>query len=314
MAGLNEGALPMVKEMTERAALLGIRAGRMKGGAMLIDCGSGREVTGSYEAGCRTVEAACGGCARAWTGIGAIGPYTLPILQMNIASPADACLGALLPLWKVRAGGEAVSASGPGRALARRPPRIYQMIEMDEQADDAVVCLDAGWFPDDDEAGRIAEACGVGVDRLTIILAPASGIAGAVMNAALVAGTTVARLIKYGYESDRILHASLRVPVPPPSLDAERVRDAACLGGTVSGTIHLVVAGYDDAIAGCVSGRCSWTASRDTRLTAPVAELTVTDSRDGSVRRFGACDPGKALEHFGIRRRSVRPDRITAIR
>lgn len=312
MISLNAGALPGVSGMVARADLLGIRAWTMGCGARIVDCGT--DVHGSYEAGCRLVEASCGGCASARIEIGEFGPYALPVLHMTVSNPAIACLGAQLPLWRVTAGGEGADAGGPGRALARKPAALYQRLNHDESGDEALVCLTADWQPDEGEAEIIAGACRVDPANLTLAVAPAGSIAGTVHLAGLPAATALARVMNTGFDPLRIVHLSLRVPVAPPGPDGEAVRTASSLAGSTCGTLHLIADGFDEALAGVVDGQGAGSAGREGRFTAPIAEAAISDLRDGSVRRFGSRDPTKILEHFGIRKRRTRTDRITEIR
>jgi methenyltetrahydromethanopterin cyclohydrolase len=298
--------------MVARADLLGIRAGTMGCGARILDFGA--EVTGSYEAGCRLVEACCGGCAAARIEIGEFGPYAIPVLHMTVSNPAIACLGAQIPLWRVTAGGEGADAGGPGRALARKPAALYQRLNHEEEAEKAIICLAADWPPDESEAEIIAEACRIDPANLTLMIAPAGSITGTVQLAGLVAATALARIMNTGFDPLQIVHLALRVPVAPPGPDGEAVRAAASLAGSACGTLHLISNGFEEALAGVVDERGAAGAGREGRFTAPVAEATVSDLRDGSVRRFGSRDPTKILEHFGIRKRRTRTDRITDIR
>lgn len=312
MISLNAGALQTAAGMVARADLLGIRAGTMDCGTRIVDCGA--DVPGSYEAGCRLVEACCGGCAAARIEIGEFGPYAIPVLHMTVSNPAIACLGAQLPLWRVTAGGEGADAGGPGRALARKPAALYQRLNHDESAEEALITLTADWPPDESEAGILAEACRIDPAGLTLMVAPAGSIAGTVQLAGLVAATALARIMNAGYDPLRIVHLSLRVPVAPPGPDGESVRAASSLAGAACGTLHLIADGFDEALSGVVDGQGAGSAGREGRFTAPVAEASVSDLRDGSVRRFGSRDPTKILEHFGIRKRRGRTDRITEIR
>jgi|GEM_PF-3107592 len=312
MISLNAGAIPGVAGMVARADLLGIRTTTMACGARVIDCGA--DAPGSYEAGCRFVEVCCGGFAGARVEIGEFGPYAIPVLHMIVSNPAIACLGAQLPLWRVTAGGEGADAAGPGRALARKPAALYQRLKHDESAEEALICLTADWPPDETEARIIAEACQIRPANLTLMLAPAGSIAGTVQLAGLAAATALARIMNMGFDPLRFVHLALRVPVAPPGPDGERVRAAAALAGMACGTLHLIVDGFEEVLSDVVDERGTASPGREGRFTTPIAEATISDLRDGSVRRFGSRDPTKILEHFGIRKRRIRPDRIRDIR
>ena len=64
--------------------------------------------------------------------------------------------------------------AGPARALAMMPKVTYEEIDYKDEADVAILCLEASQLPDEKVADYVAEKCGVDVSKVYLLVAPTS--------------------------------------------------------------------------------------------------------------------------------------------
>ena len=93
-----------------------------------------------------------------------LGGRWLPGLTVVTDHPALACLGSQYAGWRLDRDGYFAMASGPGRALIRAE-ELYDDLDVDERAEQAVLCLETRDAPPDELAAYVAERAGVGAGR-----------------------------------------------------------------------------------------------------------------------------------------------------
>ncbi len=243
---LNARAAALADALADDAEALGVTVTTLDGGTRVIDCGIERN--GGHEAGRRFAEICMGGLG----GLG-FAPLTLdglwlPAITVTTDHPARACLGSQYAGWKIDRDGYFAMASGPGRALIRAED-LYDDLDVDEQADVAVLCLETREMPPDAVAAHAAERAGVEPAALTLLLAPTASIAGGAQIAARVVETALHKTHELGFDVGRVISAFGTCPLPPVAGDdAEaigRTNDAVLYGGQV----HLTVDADDDELA-----------------------------------------------------------------
>jgi methenyltetrahydromethanopterin cyclohydrolase len=95
-------------------------------------------------------------------------------LSVRSSQPVTACLASQYAGWALRHDGEQkffALGSGPARALARREP-LFSELAHQEQADRAVLVVEANAAPPPAILEKVAKDCGVASDRLTVLFAP----------------------------------------------------------------------------------------------------------------------------------------------
>jgi|tagenome__1003787_1003787.scaffolds.fasta_scaffold20931827_2 methenyltetrahydromethanopterin cyclohydrolase len=235
---LNSRARERADAIAADADALRVAVTTLRGGARLIDCGS--SVPGGLEAGRRFAEICLGGLgAVSFTPLLLEGRW-FPGLTVVTDHPALACLGAQYAGWKIDRDDYFAMASGPGRALIRAE-ELYDDLDVDEQADSAVLCLETRDAPPDGVAAHVAERAGVGAGDLTLLFAPTASLAGGVQIAARVVETALHKLHEVGFDVRRVVGAFGTCPLPPVARkdpDAiGRTNDAVLYGGQVELTV-----------------------------------------------------------------------------
>lgn len=315
---LNTRAARLVDTLLADAPSLRVGKQRLANGVRVIDAGI--QQPGGLEAGRRIAEICLGGLGTVTLGSGAVAGWPLA-LTVHTQDPVTACLGSQYAGWSLSAG-EGKSAfyalgSGPGRALARKEP-LFDELALDEQAEQAVLVLEVDRVPPEDLCMRIASACGIAPERLTLILTPTRSLAGTTQVVARVLEVALHKAHELGFPLTDIVDGAGTAPLPPPAGDflsaMGRTNDAILFGGVV----QLYVAGTD-AAAQALADALPSSASRDygrpfaevfalydhdffkidPMLFSPAA-VQVTALASGRTFRRGAVDRDLLALSFGV--------------
>ncbi|RLI35201.1 methenyltetrahydromethanopterin cyclohydrolase, partial [Candidatus Bathyarchaeota archaeon] len=174
---VNLNALRLVEELCEGADYYRVEVKEHPSGAKVID--SGIKAKGGLLAGRLITEIALGGLGEVEVTTKSYGEgLKLPSISITTDHPAIATLGSQLAGWRVKVGGYTAIGSGPARALALKPKSIYREIEYRDEADVAILILEASEEPPDDVFGYVSDLCGVKPSNLYLIMVPTSSAAG----------------------------------------------------------------------------------------------------------------------------------------
>jgi methenyltetrahydromethanopterin cyclohydrolase len=200
--GLNRRAARLADAMEAEAGRLGVVATRLPGGARVIDCGIA--APGGLEAGRRLAEVCLAGLGTVTfttTSLGGdLDGLWLPAVQVVVDDPAWACLASQYAGWAIDPAGYFAMGSGPARALARAERALYEKLGYAEAADEAVLVLEGRTPPTDAVAAHVAGRCGVGPERLTLLIAPTASVAGCVQIAARSVETALHKLAELHFD------------------------------------------------------------------------------------------------------------------
>lgn len=263
---MNEKALRVVEEMADRAGDIGVKVYNAPCGATVIDCGV--EARGSVEAGIYVARVSMGDLAEVSMTSLDYADLILPTINVSTDYPSIATMGSQLADWEIRVGRYNAIASGPARALALNRPlprgvalkkelyersgycissprQVYEKIDYSEDADVAVIVIEASRLPPDEVLTHIARECGVEPDDVYAIVTPTSSITGSVQIASRIVEVGIHKLGLLGLDLTRILFGSGRSPLAPihpdPVKAMGRVNDVIRYAGA---TFYMV--DYDD--------------------------------------------------------------------
>ena len=237
---LNDRAMKLADGL---AAEPEVQVTTLSNGTRLIDC-----TTGGFAAGRYFAEICMAGLGSVAYAPVVIEGRWLPALTVTADRPAIACLAAQYAGWRVDRDGYFAMGSGPARALIRAE-QLYDDLGWDEQANDAVLCLETRERPPAAVADYVAERAGVSPSALTLVMAPTASITGSVQIAARVVETALHKLHELDFDVRKVVAGYGSCPLPPVAGD-----DMAALGRTndavlYGGQVHLTVdAGDDDAL------------------------------------------------------------------
>lgn len=236
MVSVNLEAKKTVDEMIEKADELNIKVEKLDNGSTLIDCGV--NVDGSLKAGELYTKVCLGGLAE--VGISIPGDlsesFALPSVKIKTDSPAISTLGAQKAGWSVSVGDFFALGSGPARALAKKPAETYEEINYEDDADIAILTLEADNLPGSDVTDKIAEDCGVTAENVYILVAPTSSLVGSIQIAGrVVENGTYKMLEALHFDVNKVKHAAGIAPIAPVDPDGMKAmgktNDAVLFGG-----------------------------------------------------------------------------------
>ena len=314
---VNRLAWKLLARLFDDQEYYGVKIEKTGSGTILVDAGV--EAKGGFETGRLITEICMGGCGKASITGKQYGKLELPTMSIYTDHPVTATLGSQYAGWQIREGDYFAIGSGPARALAQKPKRIFEEIGYKDSFDKAVIVLEAEAHPSDKLIEGFAADCHISPENLAVIITPTTSLAGMVQIAGRIIETGVHKLRKLGLTPNRILYAWGWAPIPPlhPEFTEAMARsnDAILYGGTAFYTVE-----YDDEeklrrIVENAPSKASRNYGKpfieifkeansdfykvDSSLFAPAA-IVVCNNRTGRVFRAGEINPEILARSFGF--------------
>lgn len=231
---LNERAQRLADYMISMAAGLRVAVQTTAAGARVLDCGV--NVHGGLQAGLALARVCLAGLAEVSLTPGDVGG-ACPLVQVVTDHPVAACMASQYAGWPIHLGDYFAMGSGPMRA-AHGKEDLYDHIPGREQAPVAVGVLETGQLPGEDVVKHIAAAAGVPANKVTLLVAPASSLAGTIQVVSRSVETALHKLHELGFDLKQIVSAFGTAPLPPVAKDdlhaIGRTNDAILYGGRVT--------------------------------------------------------------------------------
>ncbi len=236
MISVNLEAKKTLDQMVENADELNIAVTKLKNGSTVIDCGV--NVSGSFKAGELYTKICLGGLAE--VGISIPGDlsenFAIPSVKIKTDFPAISTLGAQKAGWSVSVGDFFALGSGPARALALKPAETYEEIGYKDDADVAILTLEADKLPREDVADSIASDCGVSPADVYLLVAPTSSLVGSIQIAGRVVENGTYKMLEFlKFDVNKVKHAAGIAPIAPIDPDGlkamGKTNDAVLFGG-----------------------------------------------------------------------------------
>jgi methenyltetrahydromethanopterin cyclohydrolase len=280
------------------------------GGARVIDCGGA--VAGGLQAGLMMSRVCTAGLAEVSLLSGPDGPE----VQLVSDDPVRACLASQYAGWQIKAEKFFAMGSGPMRAAAAREA-IFEHIPGKEQPPCAVGVLESRNHPTEEVVGYLVNHLPATVEKLTLLVAPASSMAGTVQVVARSLETALHKLHELKFDLRQVVSGYGVAPLPPVAPDEGRAigwtNDAILYGGRVVLWVRA-----DDEVLNLVGPKVPSSASPDHG--APFADIFSRYNGDfykidpmlfspatvefrnlktGKVHRFGRTEPDLLRRSFG---------------
>lgn len=299
----------IVETIAANAGALRISVSKGSQGERLIDLGA--SVLGGLEAGRLLGEVCMGGLGTVQ--LTTASPLSKWPLGVTVSSmnPVIACLGSQYAGWTItdEASGFFALGSGPARALSR-VEELYKELAYVDASETAALVIEGDKPPPAAVITKVAAACKVKAENLTILYAPTWSLAGTVQIAARVLEVAIHKAHAVHFPLDNILDGTGTCPIAPPYPDfvkaMGRTNDAIIYGGR----IHLFVKGSDAEAKKLADGLPSSASSAygkpfaeifagvngdfykiDPMLFSP-AEVTVSNVETGKSFQAGKLAPG----------------------
>ncbi len=231
---LNERAQRLADHMASTAAALRIAVQPTGGGARLIDCGVQTE--GGLLAGLALARVCLAGQADVCLVPGEVAGLGCPLVQVQTDAPVLACMASQYAGWQIAVGKFFAMGSGPMRALYGKED-LFDKIPGREQAPVAVGVLETRKLPDDAVIDHLCERLQLPPAKLTLLVAPASSLAGTIQVVARSVETALHKLFELKFDLGQIVSGYGTAPLPPVAKDElhaiGRTNDAILYGGGV---------------------------------------------------------------------------------
>jgi len=307
---LNERANRVADELERDATRLRIAVGKV-GGARILDCGGG--VTGSLAAGLGLARACLADLADVRLVPGSA--ITGPAVQVTTDDPVRACLASQYAGWQVQVGKFFAMGSGPMRALSARE-EIFQHIAGKEESPVAVGVLETRKHPTEEVIQSIVAKLPPSTESLTLLVAPASSLAGTVQVVARSVETALHKLHELKFDVNHVVSGFGVAPLPPVHPDElasiGRTNDAILYGGAVTLWVRA-----DDELLESIGPKVPSNSSKDhgelfadlfkrygdfykiDPLLFSPAEVEFRNLKTGRCHRFGRAEPDLLRKSFG---------------
>lgn len=310
---LNERANHVADELERHAERYRVGVSRVAG-ARVIDCGGA--VTGSLAAGllmARACLADLGEVAYVPCPVAGLGS---PAVQVTTDDPVRACLASQYAGWQIQVDKFFAMGSGPMRALAARE-ELFRHISGKEESPVAVGVLETRKHPTEAVITNLVAKLPQSAEALTLLVAPASSLAGTVQVVARSVETALHKLHELKFDVTQVVSGYGVAPLPPVSPDEltaiGRTNDAILYGGSVVLWVRA-----DDEQLEVLGPKVPSSASKDhgepfaalfkrygdfykiDPLLFSPAEVEFRNLKTGRCHRFGRCEPGLLRRSFGI--------------
>jgi methenyltetrahydromethanopterin cyclohydrolase len=320
MVSVNLEAKKTVDQMIEKAEELNIAVSKLENGSTVIDCGV--NVSGSFKAGELYTKICLGGLAD--VGISIPGDlsesFAIPSVKIKTDFPSISTLGAQKAGWSVSVGDFFALGSGPARALALKPAETYEEIGYKDDANIAILTLEADQLPGADVADSIASDCGVSSENVYLLVAPTSSLVGSIQIAGRVVENGTYKMLEFlKFDVNKVKHAAGIAPIAPVDPDGlkamGKTNDAVLFGGR---TYYYIESEEGDDIRALADQLPSSSSDGygkpfydvfkeaefdfykiDKGMFAP-AEVVINDLRTGEMFRAGGVNVELLMKSFGL--------------
>ncbi|MCS7044842.1 MAG: methenyltetrahydromethanopterin cyclohydrolase [Gemmataceae bacterium] len=233
---LNERAQRLADYVASQAAALRVQVHTTPAGARLIDCGV--KTLGGLQAGLHLARVCLAGQAEVALAPGDVAGVPCPLVQVASDQPATACMASQYAGWQISVGKYFAMGSGPMRAAWGKEPLFDDLEPGRERPPVAVGCLEARKLPDDAVIDYLANALALPAAKLTLLIAPASSLAGTLQVVARSLETALHKLHELKFNLRQVVSGFGCAPLPPVAkneLEAiGRTNDAILYGGRVN--------------------------------------------------------------------------------
>lgn len=320
MVSVNQEAKKTVDLMIKNAEELNIAVNVLGNGSTVIDAGV--NVSGSFKAGELYTKVCLGGMAD--VGISIPGnlseKFALPSVKIKTDFPAISTLGSQKAGWSVSVGDFFALGSGPARALALKPAETYEEIRYKDEADLAILTLEADQLPGTEVTESIASESKVSPEDVYVLVAPTSSLVGSIQISGRVVENGTYKMLEFlHFDVNKVKHAAGIAPIAPVDPDGlkamGKTNDAVLFGGR---TYYYVESEEGDDIES-IAEKLPSSASAgygkpffdvfkeaefdfykiDKGMFAP-AEVVINDLRTGEIFKAGYVNNELLMKSFGL--------------
>lgn len=224
-ASVNKLTQPLVQELLDNADKLRLKVQKLDNGCTIIDAGI--EVPGGLEAGRIITEICLGGMGTVSLSHSAYTENWPLTVNVHTSNPVLACLGSQYAGWSLSHEKYFALGSGPARAMATKEKdgqivpveELYKELDYNDKAETATLVIENDAIPPIETVQKIAKACNVDLEKLTIIVTPTSSLAGGVQVVGRVLEVAMHKAHELHFPLENIIDGMGSAPLCPPHPD-----------------------------------------------------------------------------------------------
>lgn len=252
-ASVNKLTQPLVQHLLDNAAKLRIGVEVLANGCTVIDAGI--NAIGGLEAGRIIAEICLGGMGTVSISHSSYTTHWPLSVNVHTGNPVLGCLGSQYAGWSLSHEKYYALGSGPARAMATKVKNgevepveeLYKEIAYRDTAASTVLVIENDKLPPLEIIEKVATACNVSPDKLTIIVTPTSSLAGGVQVVARVLEVAMHKAHALHFPLENIIDGSGSAPICPPHPNFVKAMGRTNDAILFAGQVHLFVKGSDEA-------------------------------------------------------------------
>ncbi|MDD4915753.1 MAG: methenyltetrahydromethanopterin cyclohydrolase [Methylococcales bacterium] len=252
-ASVNKLTQPLVQYLLDNADKLRLAVDKLENGCTVIDAGI--TVPGGLEAGRIITEICMGGLGTASISQSCYTDHWPLTINVHSSNPLLSCLGSQYAGWSLSHGKYYALGSGPARALATKlkdgvvepVEELYKELDYRDSFDSAALVIENDAIPPLEIVEKVAAACGVPAERLTVIVTPTSSLAGGVQVVGRVLEVAMHKAHALHFPLENIIDGSGSAPICPPHPNFVKAMGRTNDAILFAGQVHLFVKGDDEA-------------------------------------------------------------------
>jgi methenyltetrahydromethanopterin cyclohydrolase len=252
-ASVNKLTQPLVKYLLDNADKLRLGVEVLDNGCTIIDAGI--KAVGGLEAGRIIAEICLGGMGTVSISHSSYTNNWPLSVNVHTGNPVLGCLGSQYAGWSLAHEKYYALGSGPARALATKlkngevepVEELYKELAHRDSADSTVLVIENAAVPPLAIVEKVATACNVSPDKLTIIVTPTSSLAGCVQVVARVLEVAMHKAHALHFPLENIIDGSGSAPICPPHPNFVKAMGRTNDAILFAGQVHLFVKGSDEA-------------------------------------------------------------------
>ncbi len=251
-ASVNKLSQPLVQELINNADKLRLGIQTQTNGCKIIDAGI--DAPGGLEAGRIITEICLGGMGTVSISHSAYTDNWPLTVNIHSSNPVLACLGSQYAGWSLAHEKYYALGSGPARAMASKEKEgvivpveeLYKELDYKDSSETTVLVIENDKIPPVEILEKIAKACAVPTEKLTIIVTPTSSIAGCIQVVGRVLEVAMHKAHELHFPLENIIDGSGSAPVCPPHPNFVKAMGRTNDAILFAGQVHLFVKGSDD--------------------------------------------------------------------
>ncbi len=251
-ASVNKLTQPLVQDLIDNADKYRLGLQKLENGCTIIDAGI--QVPGGLEVGRIVTEICMGGLGTASISQTSYTENWPLSIHVHSSNPVLSCLGSQYAGWSLSHEKYYALGSGPARAMASKEKQgvivpveeLYKELEYKDSADSTVLVIENDKIPPLEIVEKIASACGLLPEKLTIIVTPTSSIAGGVQVVGRVLEVAMHKAHELHFPLENIIDGSGSAPICPPHPDFVKAMGRTNDAILFAGQVHLFVKGSDE--------------------------------------------------------------------